>query len=452
MSMYFQGGLTKDVIDAYDEEDPVVFRIPVIPDEDCPPGYEWVLIIDDSQPGSGPLYAWECRPIPPPPPPPTNNCGCPIPSNRRNPAGCVRVENDFGFVPVQIASIKVIDDWFTSHSTLTDENGCWRVNASYSGKVRMWVQFKNGNVKARDTRYWAGIKSVIDFAGTHGGAVYNNIYVEYGSGVADNTSRPRRYWAAAHTLNTVNEYRNAAAADGVPLPRTGLNWINRPGGGAASAPMLQWQPFNSWVAFLAAAQFPVTYAFLLPNLPDIVNQYEAGEDAAEFTGTGFHELGHASHYSLVGEGYWFGYRNHIINNGGYGAFGNFNGNCCPGRVALGEAIGNFTGAIYGMTPGGEGIAFNRPLDPEPENYIPRGLMWDLGDDTPLEIITDPNDPAITGPDNISGFTPGMIFNGLTPNVDDIRGFRDRLRILHLGDTPNNAADFNTFVDIYDVFN
>ncbi len=39
--------------------------------------------------------------------------------------------------------------------------------------------------------------------------------------------------------------------------------------------------------------------------------------------------------------YWFGYRNHIINNLGYGAFGNFNGNCCPGRVALGEAIGNF---------------------------------------------------------------------------------------------------------------
>ena len=46
----------------------------------------------------------------------------------------------------------------------------------------------------------------------------------------------------------------------------------------------------------------------------------------------------------------------------------------------------------------------------------------------------------------------MIFNGLTPNVNDVRTYRDRLRTLHLGDTPNNAADFNNFVDLYDVFN
>ena len=65
----------------------------------------------------------------------------------------------------------------------------------------------------------------------------------------------------------------------------------------------------------------------------------------------------------------------------------------------------------------------------------------------LEIST-----VITGLDNISGFTPSMIFNGLTPNVNDVRTYRDRLRTLHLGDTPNNAADFNNFVDLYDVFN
>ena len=78
-------------------------------------------------------------------------------------------------------------------------------------------------------------------------------------------------------------------------------------------------------------------------------------------------------------------------------------------------------------------------------------MWDLGDNI-QDIVTDPNDASITGPDNISGFTPEMIFNGLTPNMDDIGGYRDRLRTLHLGDTTNNAADYNTFVDIYDIFN
>jgi hypothetical protein len=90
-------------------------------------------------------------------------------------------------------------------------------------------------------------------------------------------------------------------------------------------------------------------------------------------------------------------------------------------------------------------------DPSPENFIPRGLMWDLRDNA-VDFVVDPNNPSIWGWDNISGFTPNMIFNGLTPNVNNIRNFRDRLRTLHLGDTPNNAADFNNLVDIYDVFN
>ncbi|MFK8105213.1 MAG: hypothetical protein AB8G15_22055 [Saprospiraceae bacterium] len=79
-------------------------------------------------------------------------------------------------------------------------------------------------------------------------------------------------------------------------------------------------------------------------------------------------------------------------------------------------------------------------------------MWDLEDDSFGDIVTDPNDPSVTGPDNISGFTPYMIFNAINLNVYSIRGFRDRLRILHLEDTPNSATDFNNFVDIYDVFN
>lgn len=186
----------------------------------------------------------------------------------------------------------------------------------------------------------------------------------------------------------------------------------------------------------------------MPLIPDIVNQYADGETAANFTGVGFHELGHTSHYSLVGELYWFNYRNHIINNVGYGSFGNFAIGSDPGRVALGEAIGNFTGAIYGgTTDGGE----NNEWDTN-DNFIPQGLMFDLGDNSPFDRVTDPNNPLITGLDNISGFTPFMIFDALTPNVKDIRSYRDRLRTLHLADTPNNLTDYNTFVDIYDVFN
>ncbi|MFZ1703134.1 MAG: hypothetical protein WAT79_02245 [Saprospiraceae bacterium] len=55
-------------------------------------------------------------------------------------------------------------------------------------------------------------------------------------------------------------------------------------------------------------------------------------------------------------------------------------------------------------------------------------------------------------DIISGFTPGMFFGALIPNVNSVRGFRDRLSTLSLGSTPNTLSEFNALVDVYDVFN
>jgi len=165
--------------------------------------------------------------------------------------------------------------------------------------------------------------------------------------------------------------------------------------------------------------------------------------AAVFNGIGAHELGHASHYAIVGEGYWVGYRDHIVFNSGYGNFPGFIGNQV-GRVALGEAIGNYTGNLYGGTnAGGENLEFEN-------GFIPRGLMFDLVD-TNDDRVTDPN----TGEsviENIEGFTPFMIFNALDNSTNDIRTYRDRLNALHLSDTPNTEEDFNNVIDVYDVFN
>lgn len=451
----FEGGLSVAAVNAYDG-DITSSLIPPVPEEPCPEGYEWFLEIDETMIGSNTtiVYTWVCKldTSNPPPPPSLNACGCSMPNYKRYPAGCVQVQGDFGELPVEIASITVKDNWFITDRTYTDENGCWRINKSYSGKVKMWVTFKNENVKARDVGYWGSLLAVEDYVGKFTAPPYSNIHVEYGDGAMDNTSKARKYWAAAHTLNTVNQYINQATADGIPLPATDLNWTNAAGDGGAAAPMLQGVVFSAWPAFYTAIALNFYHIVSLPHQPDIVNQYNVNENANRFTGVGFHELGHASHYSLVGEGYWFGYRNHIVNNAGYGAFNDFNFGSNPGKVALGEAVGNFIGALYGGTPGGgENVDFNLANQPIPENFIPRGLMWDLGDDTPWEIITDPND-GTTGPDNIEGFMADMFFNALTPNINDIRDFRDRLRDLHLGDTPNNAADFNNFVDLYDVFN
>ncbi len=447
------GGLTSIQVGGYNDEVIAAIKIPLMPDTPCAPGYEWRLVLDDSGfiLDDNPAYVWECRPKLPPPPPVLNDCGCEVPSNRRYPAGCVRVDDDGFMEGVQIASIKVKDKWFGSNKTYTDENGCWKVNKRHSGNVWVWVRFKNKYVKAKDTGYWLGIRSIVDFAGKKQAPPYNKITVNYSNGITDNDSKARKYWAAAHTLNTVFEHRVAAVTDGVPLPKDDLNWINKSGLGGASAPMLQWQPFSSWPALLAASNFTGIALLSLPFQPDITNRYRFSESAAQFNSSGFHELGHASHYTVAGEGYWFGYRNHIINNGGYGSFGNFQSGSSPGKVALGEAIGSYAGARYtNNLVEGENIAFDDPIFVSPENFIPRGLIWDLIDDVE-DVITDPN-TLVSFTDNISGFTPNMIFNSLSPEVDDIRSFRDRLRLLHLGDTPNNVADYNTFVDGYDVFN
>jgi len=440
----FNGGLRQEELLAYNGTSVEgIFEIPI-----CPNGCVAMLIYG----GIGiPLseWEWECDCTPPPPPPVSlNDCGCSIPGNVRNPAGCIRVDFDGLMQPVQIASIKVKDAWFTSNMTSTDVNGCWRVNETYSGNMWMWARFKNNNVKVRDRRYWLGIRTVQDNVGKFTAPPYNNISVDYGSGLEDNTSNERMYWAAAHTLNTVNDYRTRSSADGIPLPRTGLNWNNGHGDGAASAPMLQGITFSLWIEFLRVTDVTLAVVSYTSDilLPDITNQYDEEESALSFTGTGHHELGHASHHALAGEQYWLPYRIHVVNNGGYGFFPIFDPNSFPEHVALGEAIGNFTGALYGETQaGGENSEWE-------DNFIPRGLMWDLRDDTPSDIVIDPNNSIISGFDNISGFTPSMIFDALAPDVTSIRGFRNRLRVLHLAATPNSAAEYNTFVDIYDVFN
>lgn len=404
----------------------------------------------------------ECTPGVNPPPPPVvlNECSCPIPTNPKIPAGCIRVDEDGIDVGVRQVMIKLKDTWFGGDITFTNDQGCWQLNESYAGKVWMWVQFENSNCKVRAMRKWYAWQALAiadDYVGHFENPPYNNIFVFY-SNSSDNESLARRYWACAHTINSDYDYRIAASNDGIPIPRPQLNYFIKNGDGAAGAPLLQDNPYGSYAQLLIAMGIgPVLPAWTSPLYPDITNQYNVNERADNFKGSQAHELGHVSHYALVGESFWLPYRTHIVNNfiagnGVYGSFGNFASGSDPDRVALGEALGNFTGAIYGGTAdGGEFRDFNRLGDPSPENFIPRGLMWDLGDNL-VDLVGDPNNPTIWGLDNISGFTPSMIYGALTPNVTSIRSFRDRLGTLSLNSTPNTSADYNRFVDIYDMFN
>lgn len=454
----FSGGLTESQVNEMEPQAIEILEIPPMPTTPCfESGYTWQLIQDDLFVNGQLSYIWVCQPTLPPPPPPKNECGCTFPNNITYASGCVRVQNIGGMIPVQIATVKVNDNWFWNYFTTTNTSGCWRINHSFSSKIKITVEFKNANVKAKDAGHWGSVRILRDYVGKFNNPPYNNVLVDYFSENTANSSKGRKYWAAAHTLNTVNNYRTRVSADGVPLPKPGLNWINIAGTGQGSAPMVQGVVFNSWPAFVAAFIPGVNVLMALTThlTPDITNKYSTGETAASFNRVGYHELGHASHYSLVGEGYWFGYRNHIINNGGYGSFGNFNPGSSPGRVALGEAVAHYVMAKY------DGDDNTDAEDNDFGNgFIPEGLLWDLEDDAPDWILNPVN--GANPVDIISGFTPSMLFDGLTPtstnSVQSVRAFRDNLSVLHLNTVANNSNNplflmhYNVLVDAWDVFN
>lgn len=438
-----KGGLSyEELLDIY-ADNPTIMGDIGLPNIDCAYGCYPKLIIDTQNPLE---YRWVCH-CPPPDNGPYNACGCEIFDNPRYPAGCIRVEQDGTNKGVQNIMVITKNTWFNGDLTLTDDLGCWEINDEYRGWMKYGVVFINENVRVRDTRYWLGIPILWDYVGKDDAPPYNNqeLVYEAHKGQDDlEDRRARMYWAACHSLNLVSEFRENALSDGIPLPREGLNWYNKRGDGAAAAPMLQGHVFNSWPAYLTIILFPRLYPMSLLYLPDIYLRYGINDEAEEFRGTGFHELGHASHYENVGEAYWRKYRNHIINNGGYGSYGNFDNNSHKGHVALGEAIGNYYENRYGNTPfGGELYSFYN-------NFIPIGLFYDLEDDE-VDYIEDPNNSSISSYDNILGFTPAMFMDAAHDDINSIREFRDELRALHLNDTPNKATEYNSLVDVYDVF-
>ena len=402
-------------------------------------------------------------------PPNLNECDCPIPNNPRIPAGCVQVDNDGSWKQVSQVMVKTRDNWFSGDITFTNAQGCWNVNKIYSKRwTWVWVEFQNPNAKIRAVRGNNFHKALVvadDYVDLFKNQPFNNFLIRYDEGSSNVDGLARMYWACAHMINADFEYRASASGMGIPLPRSGMNYLLRSGGFLAGAPMMQGKPLiglvnlssvnalvvtNIFLGGTTGPLVPLSVAFSSKLLPDIVRGYTAGGSANGFRVVNMHELGHASHYSIVGENYWVPYRTHIVSNsqagnGVYGSFGNFSANSDPGRVTLGEAIGSYTENIIGR---GNPIDFDTWVD----SYIPTGLMYDLQDGVSnSDVIIDPNDGSSTS-DVISGFTPAMIFGSLNQSTVSIRSFRDRLRTLSLSSTPNTVATYNSFVNVYDVFN
>jgi len=167
-----------DGIDPNNVNSPTGFDPP--PPPDCPEGSTPTLFINENSTPTS--YIWICMPDELDDgnggnnnnTPNLNECGCPIPFNQSNPAGCVRVDRDGGIVPITSITVKTKDNWFTSDFATTDENGCWKVNHNYGGNMWMFVEFKNSACKIRDVGHWLGLRVLKDYVGKFNQPFNNN--------------------------------------------------------------------------------------------------------------------------------------------------------------------------------------------------------------------------------------------------------------------------------------
>ena len=438
-------GISLSEISELDVEIPT--SIPELPAQRCEeedPDCEWVFVVTTSSgdPGTNGHWVCDCDPPPPPPGPTLNECGCPIPPNRRWAAGCIQVDDDGGDLGVWNVRVKVRNGFFSTRRTYSDRNGCWLVKHSHKGKVGIKLVFNNPHAKARHLRNVVGTRAMRDTRPTMGGPPYNNNFIRYFSGLPDNDSRARRLWYAAHVVTNVEHFREDVLATGVPAPPTNLNFIGG-ASGDAGAPMMEWRAYTSWADLaLTLSGLNVLNALSIPFRPDIYLAHEQNDLAVDMRQTTFHELGHAVHYEQVGESYWFQYRNHIVANMGYGELNDFNLGSVPGVCALGEAVGNFTAGFYAFDPAGlENADFI-------DNYIPAGLGWDLFDGNQDNIIN----PAtgVGGVDRVGGFTPAMFFQATGTDARTLPDFGDALRNQNINNTPTQPADFDELITAYDA--
>ncbi|NRA49816.1 MAG: hypothetical protein HRU12_11845, partial [Phaeodactylibacter sp.] len=246
-----------------------------------------------------------------------NDCGCPIPNNKRTPAGCIQVEDvqRNGLFPVEAVRVTWWDGWFKFKRTETDTQGCWKIkNHRETGKAYMWVNFVNDRARFRGfvgntAQIWRLRSTVTDYVGQFGGGTYNNIETEYN--IWNNQGgRDHRNWSAATVMNALHHFHAEAQNDGINPPPMGLDiylTANRTDGIALMASQIPPQFIEQWTL---QGIFGLT---LLPEVIDNLGLFGLVPDVA--IGCNFqnsdrqwaitqHELVHSSHFTNVGAVFW----------------------------------------------------------------------------------------------------------------------------------------------------
>lgn len=430
---------------------------------DCPAGYVWDAI------------ARRCVSQGPPPPP--------APTPTRQPSGTITVF-DTQFTgsdanrPVRNARV-VAKRFLKIERTYTNNQGQFFLNKEFN-KVHLLMKCKNDQAKIRAlrrARLWQILFPVKMNFGKFKGAL-NNLSLNIGFN-SDARSRGARFWAAATAHNTVQEFRDYAAQQGIGIPPNTLrvlltNW--RLQGVSGATPMYAkrfWQtlPSDFLTTFVISSNNAIAggltaLAMVLKSEVDVTVGYNLSKNdvtanSDQLSEVMFHEQTHAAHYNKVGNAWWQDFVNsefsEMIAPGPF-PYGDGTTTNSP-IIALGESwayhMGHFmTDVKYGVNSGSlqeQGINYlnNNPVfglsshlnlledfSPyrtyDPFHWIPQGLYYDL--------IDGRNEQRLTGgpvDDNVSNYSNQQLFNALQADIYNLQTYQARL----LQTTANSSSAF-----------
>lgn len=226
-------------------------------------------------------------------------------SSKVVPSGRITIVDDHanGARPFGVAGVRVSCNSFVKFDhSYTDRDGYYRMNKSFSSKLRYRLVFKNAKGFAIGVNLIL-VPASVSTMGKAGPAGVNMTV----TGKSD-----EKLFRRCVVNNAVYDYYSRCSEDdmNISLPPSDLRIWMFSGMKSSSAVMLHHGAIlsNSQIsAFLG--KFSVLVKFLLP---DITLGLADKEDYRSIYSTTCHELAHASHFTKVGTGYWNVYIRYIV--------------------------------------------------------------------------------------------------------------------------------------------
>lgn len=394
---------------------------------------------------------------------------------RYHPRGKILVQDtELGNVPLRGVEVKS-RRWFQFGSTFTDDQGNFAISTSYRSLAKLSLYFKNNLATTRGIvtgfRFWDAVLPISAGIGDYEDDDMERVYytVTAQQGLNNVNSKGASTWAACTLFNALAEDRDFSLARGLPTAPTDINvWLFPdfpPSSGPGATPMLRKIASTSAVSqiidFLLLGSGRSDLALIKQvvqrQLPDVSIRYGGDQGTIptfRLKPLLYHELGHAQHYSQVGNNFWTVFIALTVQHGGYGD----KSDSGSGRMAVSEGWANYTerlftiakyqGTVQSIRSDGALLELENQIPSSsnrtvtvPGYYTEGWLIFGLYHD-----MTDNSEPTFTGvTDNVDAFTPAMVFHGLQSNVSTVRDYQALINSQTAG---TQAAQLNQLVTSY----